>query len=235
MELWSRVLVVDDSRVAREILQVLLKPYTRWVGAVSSGNDAKVLLETAPDAIDLVLSDLFMPDGDGLELLEWIRRTEGVEPDVLLTSARPTPEVRARGLALGAVDLLAKPLTLRAILASYDLVKRAVENRELLQRWRCGGTAIVVDPAGEGRVLSWDVYNISRQGALLESKAPVAIGTEIDLVLHIGGSEGRARARVVRIQEPSWIDVAGIGVEFTELSPGAERILARLPETDPAG
>jgi hypothetical protein len=39
----------------------------------------------------------------------------------------------------------------------------------------------------------------------------------------------------VRIQEPSWIDVAGIGVEFIELSPGAERILARLPETDPTG
>jgi len=229
VKLWSRVLVVDDSRVMREILQVMLRPHVEWVGAVSSGNDAKVLLGAATDAIDLVLSDVFMPDGHGIELLEWIRRTDGLEPDVLLASARPTPELRAQALALGAVELLPKPLTIRSILESYRYVKRAEEQRALMPRWRCGGTAIVTDPEAGGGVLSWDIYNISREGAFLESKAPLAVGTEIELVLLIGGREGRARARVVRVQEPSWIDVAGIGVTFIELSPGAERILADLP------
>lgn len=228
MEQWSRVLVVDDSRVARRILQVLLAPHTQWVGTVASGNEAKVLLETAPDAIDLVLSDVLMPDGHGLELLEWIRRHDSLDPDVLLVSARPTPELRARALSLGAVELLAKPLSIRSVLESYRFVKRREEQKERLPRWRCGGKAIVADPEAGGQILTWDIYNISREGAFLESKAPMEVGTEIDLVLLIGGREGSARARVVRVQEPSWIDVAGIGVEFTALSPQAERLLAEL-------
>ena len=100
------MLVVDDNADMRDYLSRLL---TRdgWsvigVGTV----DAALRQQVVPD---LVLTDVMLPDRDGLDLLRVLRAAPGSDriPIVLLT-ARAGPESIVEGLALGAADYLVKP------------------------------------------------------------------------------------------------------------------------------
>lgn len=71
------------------------------------------------------------------------------------------------------------------------------------------------------------VTNISRSGAFIRSKDPLAIGTQVDLrftVIMEDVETIEGKGEVVRVQE----DPAGMGVVFTELSSYSERLLSRL-------
>jgi Tfp pilus assembly protein PilZ len=74
--------------------------------------------------------------------------------------------------------------------------------------------------------MAWDVYNLSIEGAFLETKGPLPVGEELELLLQLAGGKVRVRARVVRVQEPSWLNIAGVGVAFVEPSEEAEALIA---------
>ena len=67
-----RILVVEDEAPLRRLQEQILKRMGAVVHMASSGNEAKRVLEQLH--VDLVVSDVKMPDGDGIALLEWIRR-----------------------------------------------------------------------------------------------------------------------------------------------------------------
>ena len=111
----ARVLVVDDNADMRRYLGRLLGRH--WaVEAVRDGQAALDALEQRP--FDLVLSDVMMPNVDGLELLENVRanaRTRDI-PLVLL-SARAGESSRIEGAAAGADDYIVKPFSSRELVA----------------------------------------------------------------------------------------------------------------------
>ena len=72
----------------------------------------------AEGGFDLLLLDLHLPDGDGLELLQAPGR--GSLPPVLVLSADATPQARERVARAGAAGLLTKPLDLRQFHAEID-------------------------------------------------------------------------------------------------------------------
>jgi signal transduction histidine kinase len=110
----GRVLVVDDNADMRAYLTRLLSPHME-VEVASNGKLALALaLEHPPD---LVLSDMMMPELDGVGLLRGLRedpRTQGI-PFVLL-SARAGDEAVVTGLETGADDYLVKPFSARELL-----------------------------------------------------------------------------------------------------------------------
>jgi len=117
-----KVLIVEDERRLGEFLKQALSEcrYTAtWVRTRREAADA--LAETPYDVIVL---DLSLPDGDGLELLrQW--RTSGFNEPVLILSARDSLEDRVKGLDLGADDYLPKPFSLEELLARIrSLVRR---------------------------------------------------------------------------------------------------------------
>jgi anti-anti-sigma factor len=114
----GRVLVADDNADMRDYLHRLLAP--RY--AVQVVADGRAALEAVhADPPDLVVSDVMMPELDGMALLGALRadpRTARVP--VLLLSARAGQEAAVEGLASGADDYLTKPFTARELLARVD-------------------------------------------------------------------------------------------------------------------
>jgi DNA-binding response OmpR family regulator len=109
-----KVLIIEDQqRLAQLLKQGLMeRSYTvGWARTCAEGRDA--LCETS---YDLIILDLGLPDGDGLDLLrEW--RRNGFKEPVLILSARDAIQDRVKGLDLGADDYLSKPFSMEELLA----------------------------------------------------------------------------------------------------------------------
>jgi signal transduction histidine kinase/DNA-binding response OmpR family regulator len=112
----ARILVADDNADMRAYLERLLRP----VGRVEVVNDGVEALEAIRrDPPDLVLSDVMMPNLDGLELVKALREDERTRTlPILLLSARAGEESRVQGVSVGADDYIEKPFSAR------DLVTR---------------------------------------------------------------------------------------------------------------
>lgn len=74
-----KVLIVDDDTDLLEILVEVLSLEGHQVRRATSGNDGKGLLMAEPD-IDLVISDYMMPNGNGKELLDFVRQMSPMRP-----------------------------------------------------------------------------------------------------------------------------------------------------------
>jgi two-component system chemotaxis response regulator CheY len=111
----SRILVVEDSVSMRSFVRNALESDARSsagldVVEASSGFEALRLLPRGP--YDLVITDINMPDINGLELISFIRKSELHKfTPVLIISTQSSERDRTRGLSLGANGYLQKPFT----------------------------------------------------------------------------------------------------------------------------
>ena len=117
-----KVLIVEDQQRLGQFLERGLKEcaYTaKWVGTCKDALDA-----LAESPYDIIVLDLGLPDGDGIELLRrW--RANGFNEPVLILSARDSVEDRIKGLDVGADDYLPKPFSFEELLARVrSLVRR---------------------------------------------------------------------------------------------------------------
>ncbi|MBS1180920.1 MAG: putative two-component response regulator [Proteobacteria bacterium] len=109
-----RLLLVEDSVRLAALLGEAVREAGWRLDAATTLTDAEAAI--AATDYDLVLLDLGLPDGDGLDLLRAIRRAADVTP-VLIITARGTVEERIAGLDAGADDYLVKPFHHREFLA----------------------------------------------------------------------------------------------------------------------
>lgn len=123
----GRILVVDDERRQRDILQMILEAEGFEVHGAGNGRQALNALREQP--FDLALTDLKMPDMDGIGLLQEVSRTQP-ELCVILMTAHGTIDSAVEAMRKGAFDYLTKPLEKEVLLL---VVKRAME-RSLLVR-----------------------------------------------------------------------------------------------------
>jgi two-component system response regulator PilR (NtrC family) len=102
----KRILIVDDEQSMREMLAILLKKEGLDVRSAGSRAEAADLLGKGP--VDLVLTDVRLPDGDGLEVL---RHVKGASPDtaVVVMTAYGTTETAVAARKLGAEAYILKP------------------------------------------------------------------------------------------------------------------------------
>jgi len=110
-----RILLVEDSKSTRNFVRGALEAMPSTVGIVevveaTSGFDALRLLPRGP--YDLVISDINMPDINGLELVNFIRGSEAhASTPIVLISTLTSDRDRQRGMDLGANAYLSKPFT----------------------------------------------------------------------------------------------------------------------------
>ena len=119
-----RVLIVDDEAPARRRLRELLDDCTnavplRIVGEAGSGREALTLLGTT--AADLVLTDIHMPDMDGIELARHLLKLP-VPPVLIFTTAYHEHAIAA--FEVHAIDYLVKPVRVQRLLSALDKVPR---------------------------------------------------------------------------------------------------------------
>jgi two-component system alkaline phosphatase synthesis response regulator PhoP len=125
----EQMLVVDDERDIRELLQYNLSKEGFAVTTVSTGEDA--LAAVRHRRPDLVLLDLMLPGLDGLDVCRALKKDSGTSdiPIVMLTAKGEEADIVA-GLELGADDYVTKPFSPRVLLARVRAVLRRAKGEE---------------------------------------------------------------------------------------------------------
>jgi two-component system response regulator PilR (NtrC family) len=184
----SQVLVVDDEADIRELLGMTLARMGLDAHCASSTTEAYALL--AKHSYDLCLTDMRLPDGDGLTVLEHVTRHHPNLPVAVIT-AHGSTENAVAALKAGAFDYLAKPVSLDQL---RTLVRSALKLPRPAQRRAQEGEA----PAQPG------------ESPLIGESAPMqAVRSMIDRLartqapIHISGESGSGKelaARLIHVQ-----------------------------------
>jgi DNA-binding NtrC family response regulator len=133
----SRILVVDDDAGFRSLLTTILRGEGYEVSEAASVQEARV---ARGQPFDAVLTDLRLPDGDGLQVLRWFREHSPGTPVIVITGFGAVPTA-VEAMKLGALDYLTKPLK------SPDELRRLVRIAlESEARKPAGGGAKAVQP-----------------------------------------------------------------------------------------
>ncbi len=122
------LLVVDDEPGLREMLQILFRREGYDVTTAPGFVTARDALANAPTPYGVMLCDMTMPDGSGLDLLSFARE-KCPDTEVIVMTAHSTVEAAIDAMKRGAYDFVTKPFATSELRA---LVAKAMEHRELV-------------------------------------------------------------------------------------------------------
>ncbi len=120
------VLVIDDEEIMREILETLLSREGYTVRVAASGREGLELARSVP--FDAVITDLMMPEMDGLQVLDAVRTVDDDLP-VIMVTAFASMETAVSAMKKGAFDYITKPFKNDEVLV---VLNNAVERRRLM-------------------------------------------------------------------------------------------------------
>jgi two-component system response regulator PilR (NtrC family) len=186
----SRVLIVDDEADIRELLSLTLQRMGLDTDCAAGEFEATQLMQK--HAYDLCLTDMRLPDGDGLKLLEHIGLHYASTPVAVIT-AHGSAENAVAALKAGAFDYLAKPVSLnqlRAVVRSALKLPRASQNKKGGDKEADAGVFPVL--LGDSALMQQTRQMIDK---LARSQAPV----------HISGESGCGKelaARLMHLKGP---------------------------------
>jgi putative nucleotidyltransferase with HDIG domain len=126
----EHILIVDDEEAIREVVSTLLESQGYHCTPAANGLIATEHLKS--HSPDLVLSDMVMPEMDGLKLLEWIRGHDKDIPVIMVTAMHDL-STALDAIRCGAYDYILKPFEKDQL---YMSVRRALEHRRLLRENR---------------------------------------------------------------------------------------------------
>ena len=174
----QRILVVDDDPSIRETFEIHL---ARKGYEVRSAEDGEKALNQMDDFDpSLVITDVRMPEMDGLELLRRIR--DGSGADVIVITAYESMESAVGAMKAGAYDYLVKPLDLKAI---DHLLRKCFRDRKL--RIRAGR---VSQPTAVDQELD---HLVGRHASMIEVYKLIGILAENRATVLITGETGTGR------------------------------------------
>ncbi len=149
----TSILIVDDEPAVADVLSFALRKAGFLVHTVGTLADARRALRAAPPA--LVVLDLGLPDGDGLELCRALRDGPGIP--VLVLTCRDEEVDRILGLEQGADDYVIKPFSPREVVARV---------RTILRRATAGGAAALLRHGD--LALNIDEHRVTVLGVVVE-------------------------------------------------------------------
>jgi two-component system phosphate regulon response regulator PhoB len=181
-----RILYVEDERDLSQLVSSHLKELGYEVDQAYSFSQALLLFQVKK-GWDLVLLDLYLPDGDGLELLKFFRQTESLKrTPIIILSARSGDMNRIKGLELGADDYLEKP---------FSLVELSLRIKKVLAR------AKGLEKPREASILTYKlgahqlVIDKLKREVLLDGESLSFSPMEFKILLALAENEGAALSR----------------------------------------
>lgn len=116
-----KVLIVDDSKSTRELIAAAIEQLDGFT-CVESSSGFEALKILPRHRFDLIITDINMPDINGLELINFVKKNPNYrDTPLFIVSTESSETDRKRGLALGACEYLIKPFDPEALTA---LVRR---------------------------------------------------------------------------------------------------------------
>ena len=206
--------VEDDRAIRRGIVDAL-----SFAGyeVLQAGNACEGARRATTDAYDLLLLDVVLPDGTGLEILQNLREQRPRQPVILLT-ARGEERDRVAGLQMGADDYVVKPFSVRELLARVAAVlRRAGPAPDAPVRLQLGSRGIV------------DLAKCECVGA--DGQRLELSPREVQLVGYLSQHSDRAVSREELLQQVWGLDARGVTTRTIDMH------IARLREKladDPA-
>jgi len=180
------ILVVDDDRHTRMLLEAILKAENYTVFTASNGEEALDVMDK--EHVDLVVLDIMMPKMDGYEFTKVLRESDNNLP-ILMVSAKQLPADKRKGFLVGTDDYITKPIDEEEMLLRIKaLLRRAQIVNE--QKMKIGDV-----------ILDYNSFAVSRNGEtqILPQKEflllykllsyPGQIFTRIQLMDEIWGAE----------------------------------------------
>ncbi len=122
----EKILVVDDEEAIREVVSTMLESKGYHCTAVHNGRVAQDQVKKATP--DLVLSDMIMPEMDGIRLLEWMRQYDPEVPVIMVTAIHDI-STALEAIRRGAYDYILKPFEKDQLFLG---VGRALQHRRLV-------------------------------------------------------------------------------------------------------
>jgi two-component system cell cycle sensor histidine kinase/response regulator CckA len=159
----ARVLIVDDERYNRELLEVMLTPEGLLLQTAASGKEALAMVAQQPP--DLILLDVMMPDMDGYQVAAHIKGEVATKNiPIIMVTALDDRDARVSGLSTGAEDFLTKPV---------DRIELCVRVRNLLRLKAYGNYYDKYSHMLEGEVVSRtaDLAERMKQAVVLTEQA----------------------------------------------------------------
>ncbi len=142
------ILVVDDEANIRDLLSIALRHVGFEVTTADTCLAAQnIVVKQAPD---LLVLDVMLPDGDGIELCQRLRR-DGMRAPVLFLTARDATEDKVRGLTVGGDDYVTKPFSLEELVARVRAVLRRVQGDENVAKALSFADVVLDDDSHEVR------------------------------------------------------------------------------------
>src|SRR5436190_8506612 len=126
----SNILIVDDEQSYRQLLNLVFEGDGRTIRTAMNGREALEILQAEP--ADVVISDVKMPDMDGIEMLQALRETQP-ELGVILMTAFASVETAREAFKLGADDFIQKPFDVEELKL---IVKKTLEKQALIDENR---------------------------------------------------------------------------------------------------
>jgi DNA-binding response OmpR family regulator len=114
----ARILIVEDSTLVTDAFDILLS--SAGYDVAVAGSVAQAVESANQSAIDVMLLDLSLPDGDGLEVLESLQTNGHLPRATLAMTGHDDPRIRQRCLDAGCDDVLLKPLPIGEILRHIE-------------------------------------------------------------------------------------------------------------------
>ena len=218
-----QILVVEDDRDLSQLVQMHLRDAGYSCQLSHDGADG--LTQMDAHDYDLVVLDLMLPRVDGLEICRQVRARNHYTPIIMVTS-RGDELDRVLGLELGADDYLAKPFSMRELLARVKAVFRrgeAMNKSEGARDADCPAAKNSVIESGQMRI------ELEKREVRVDGKLAQLTAREFDLLHHFACHPGRVYTRV-QLLDAVW----GLGYEGYEhtVNSHINRLRAKI-ETDP--
>jgi len=188
-----QILMVDDDWKLRNLLRIYLSK--EGFDTVEAGDGHEALLKIQNQSFDLVILDVMMPNMDGWQVCQSIRKTQSV-PILMLTALGETKE-KVQGLELGADDYLTKPFDPDELIARvHALIRRA---------------STVSSKQTENDVLNFPSLIVDRDGrqVFVHHKQIELTQKEFDLFVTLAINSGRVLSREQLIEKIWGYDFEG--------------------------
>jgi two-component system, OmpR family, response regulator ResD len=185
-----KILIVDDEMEMRLLLRLYLLQENFHVEEAENGREA--LSKVAKDRYDLMLLDVMMPEMDGWETIEQVRKISDI-PVIMLT-AKGSLKDKVTGLSRGADDYLVKPFEVEELIARIQAIIRRSQPNEI-----------------SDQILKYEgiLLNLSARSAMYLDKKINLTQTEFDLLEVFLKHKGKVLSREQLVEIVWGLEFAG--------------------------